>query len=221
MKSVVAQMLLVVLLVVAGMVLWTVGAAEARLAAAQQMLVTLRYDLAAEELQTGVATNAVGRLVADTTGISSDAADTQRTASYWLGSVDELLQADDDPSTKLLAANAAYRALRAEGGTWQSVTTRLEAIAKRYADVLREQPDNEDAAYNYEFVVRLRTAVAAARRPIAPLALEETGLTVHGHRGAPPEGTDARKFRMIVPMRPDERMEAEQAGRGAQKIRKG
>jgi hypothetical protein len=71
MKSVVAQMLLVVLLVVAGMVLWTVGAAEARLAAAQQMLVTLRYDLAAEELQTGVATNAVGRLVADTTGISS------------------------------------------------------------------------------------------------------------------------------------------------------
>ena len=40
-------------------------------------------------------------------------------------------------------------------------------------------------------------------------------------RGGPPEGSDAKKFKMIVPMRPDERMEAEQAGRGAQKIRKG
>jgi hypothetical protein len=221
MKSVVSQLLLVVLLVVAGIVLWTLGAAEARLADAQRLLATLRYDLAAEELQTGVATNAIERVIADSTGITSDAVDTQRTASYWLGSIDELLKADDDPSIKMLAANAAYRALRAEGGTWQAVTTRLDAIAKRYADVLREQPDNEDAAYNYEFVVRLRAAVAAARRPTAPLALEDTGLTVHGHRGAPPEGTDTKKFRMIVPMRPDERMEAEQAGRGAQKIRKG
>ena len=61
---------------------------------------------------------------------------------------------------KLLAANAEYRALRRTGGPWQSVVGRLDAIAKRYADVLRDQPDNEDAAYNYEFVLRLRAARA-------------------------------------------------------------
>jgi hypothetical protein len=221
MKSVVAQLILVVLLVGAGIALWTLGAAEQRLATAEQTLATLRYDRAAEELETAAATNAIERLIADTTGLANEALSTRRRASYWLGNVDEFLQNDDDPSITMLAADASYRALRAEGGTWQAVTTRLDGIAKRYADVLREQPANEDAAYNYEFVVRLRTAVAAARRPIAPLVLEDTGLTVHGHRGAPPEGSDTKKFKMIVPMRPDERMEAEQAGRGAQKIRKG
>jgi hypothetical protein len=220
MKSLVAQLLLVLVLVAAGIVLWTVGAAEQRLANAERTLVTLRYGQAAEELETAAATNAAERLIADTTGLATEAAETQRKASYWLGNVDAFLRSDD-PSLKMLAADASYRALRAEGGTWQAVTTRLDAIAKRYADVLREHPENEDAAYNYEFVVRLRTAVAAARRPIAPLDLDETGLTLHGRRGAPPEGSDTKKFKMIVPMRPDERMEAEQAGRGAQKIRKG
>jgi hypothetical protein len=221
MKSIVAQLLLVLVLVAAGAVLWTVGAAEQRLAGAERTLATLRYDRAAEELETAAAANAMERLIADATGTATAAAETRRRVSYWLGDIDELLRNDDDTSLKMLAADASYRALRAEGGTWQSVTTRLDAIAKRYADVLREQPENEDAAYNYEFVVRLRTAVAAARRAIGPLDLEATGLTVHGHRGAPPDGSDAKKFKMIVPMRPDERMEAEQAGRGAQKIRKG
>jgi hypothetical protein len=221
MKSVVAQLILVLILVAAGIVLWTVGAAEQRIAGAERTLATLRYDRAAEELETAAATNAAERLIADVTGMATEAADTRRKAAYWLGDVEEFLRNDDDPSLKMLAADASYRALRAEGGTWQSVTTRLDAIAKRYADVLREQPQNEDAAYNYEFVVRLRTAVAEARRPIAPLDLDATGLTVHGHAGAPPEGSDTKKFKMIVPMRPDERMEAEQAGRGAQKIRKG
>lgn len=221
MKSVIAQLILVLLLIAAGTVLWSVGGAEERLASAERTLVTLRYDRAAEELETAAATNAAERIIADTTGLAAEAAETRRKAAYWLGDLDPFLQNDDDPAIKMLAADASYRALRAEGGTWQAVTTRLDAIAKRYADVLREHPENEDAAYNYEFVVRLRAAVAAARRPIAPLDLEETGLTLHGHRGAPPEGTDTKKFKMIVPMRPDERMEAEQAGRGAQKIRKG
>jgi hypothetical protein len=221
MKSVIVQLLLVLVLLAAGAVLWTVGGAEQRLANAERTLVTLRYDRAAEELETAAATNAVERVIADATGMATEASETRRKAAYWLGDFDEFLTRNDDPSLKMLAADASYRALRAEGGTWQSVTTRLDAIAKRYADVLREQPENEDAAYNYEFVVRLRTAVAAARRPIGPLDLDETGLTVHGHRGAPPDDSDTKKFKMIVPMRPDERMEAEQAGRGAQKIRKG
>ena len=35
------------------------------------------------------------------------------------------------------------------------------------------------------------------------------------------EKTDMKKFKMIVPMRPDERLEAEKAGKGATKVRKG
>jgi hypothetical protein len=221
MKSAAAQLVLVIVLVIAGAALWTVGAAEQRLAAAERTLVTLRYQQAAEALETAPATNAIERVIADVTGMAEDAEATKRQVAYWMGDFEQFLQRDDDVAVKMLAADASYRALRAQGGTWQSVTTRLDAIAKRYADVVREQPGNEDAAYNYEFIVRLRSAVAAAKQPIAPLDLDEIGLTIHGHRGGPPEGSDTKKFKMIVPMRPDERMEAEQAGRGAQKTRKG
>jgi hypothetical protein len=220
MKTVVGQLVLVIILVIAGAVLWTVGSAEQRLAAAEKTLVTLRYDQAAEEFQSAAATNAAERIIADATGMANTATESRRKALYWMGDYQEFLESSD-ADLKMLAADASYRAMRTDGGTWQSVTTKLDAIAKRYADVLREHPENEDAAYNYEFVVRLRTAVAAAKQPIPALDLDNAGLTVHGHRGGPPEGSDTKKFKMIVPMRPDERMEAEQAGRGAQKIRKG
>jgi hypothetical protein len=49
----------------------------------------------------------------------------------------------------------------------------------------------------------------------------DAGLTVHGRAGAPPAGADAKAFKIIVPMRPDERREAEEAGRGGRRIKKG
>jgi hypothetical protein len=111
--------------------------------------------------------------------------------------------------------------LRSTGGTYQSFVTRLEGIAKQYADVLREQPENEDAAYNYEYVLRLRQAAMTAKQTIPGLDPAAGGLTVHGVPGAPPPDSDAKKFKMIVPMTPDERQEAEEAGRSGRKIRKG
>ena len=50
---------------------------------------------------------------------------------------------------------------------------------------------------------------------------KSAGLTIHGFAGAPPEESDMKKFKMIVPMRPDERLEAEKAGKGTTKVRKG
>jgi hypothetical protein len=151
--------------------------------------------------------------------LSRVSGDESAVAAYWTGD-DERLNNSDDPAVKLLAANAEYRALRRAGATWQAAVGRLDAIAKRYADVIRLQPDNEDAAYNYEFVLRLRSTIANSRQGL--VATEPApGLTVHGVPGAPPEETDAKKFKMIVPMLPDERQEAEEAGRAARKIRKG
>ena len=122
---------------------------------------------------------------------------------------------------RLLATNAEYRALRQTGGPWQAVVARLDAIGKRYADILRNEPTNEDAAYNYEFIVRLRSSVVGAKQPMPAGDYAYTGVTPHGVAGAPPEDSDAKKFKMIVPMLPDERQEAEEAGRTARKVRKG
>jgi hypothetical protein len=63
--------------------------------------------------------------------------------------------------------------------------------------------------------------IAARKQPVAPADFASTGITVHGFAGAPPEESDMKKFKMIVPMRPDERLEAEKAGKGTTKVRKG
>jgi hypothetical protein len=216
MKSVASLVLIVVLLLAAGAVLWFASQAEARLAAAEYALVTLRYERAAEELDAARGRGVLEPLVTRLGARATDGA----IARYWSGDYEALAESEDE-SLKLLATNAEYRMLRSTGGTYQSFVARLDTIGKRYADILRTQPDNEDAAYNYEFVLRLRRAAMVAKQNIPGLDPAAGGITVHGLPGAPPKDSDAKKFKMIVPMMPDERQEAEEAGRAGRKVRKG
>lgn len=215
MKSFTLLFVVVLALAGAGILSWFAGKTEERRAAAEYTLVTLRYDRAAEEL--GAATGSA--LIAPVLRrLGSDGSNQRATALYWNGDYESLTTADD-PDLQLLAANADYRALRRAGGPWQSVVGKLDTIAKRYADILRVAPD-EDAAYNYEFVLRVRAAAVRAKLAL-PAGDPGAQLTVHGAAGAPPQDSDAKKFKMIVPMLPDERQEAEEAGRAGQKVRKG
>jgi hypothetical protein len=153
--------------------------------------------------------------------LSTTAADAKAlasTAGYWRGDYDAAIE---NPDAKLLAANAQYRKIREQGGSWQAVVGRMDSLVKQYAEILRENPNNTEAAFNYEYVVRLRAVFAARKQPVPPLDGKAAGLTIHGFAGAPPEESDMKKFKMIVPMRPDERLEAEKAGKGTTKVRKG
>jgi hypothetical protein len=192
MRSTVVQVGIAVLLLVGGALLLSRGEREQRLADAQRALLTLRYDQAAGDERTRPA------------------------AEYWRGNYDAV-PPDADP---LLAANAAYRAALAPGGTPQAIVGRLDEVIKQYAEVVRNDPMNENAAFNYEFAVRYRAAVVALGKPLPPIA-EDTGATPHGIVGGPPAGRDPRQFKMMVPMRPDERQEAEEAGRAGRRVRKG
>ena len=135
-------------------------------------------------------------------------------ARYWAGEW-EAIASDREP---FLAANAAYREATMRGGDWRALTSRLDGVIKQYGEILRNNPGHVDAAYNYEFAVRYRAGIAARQRPVQP---EEPETTPHGVAGAPPPGSDTKQFKMIVPMRPDERQEAEQAGRNTRRMRKG
>jgi len=190
-KSSIAQLLIAVLLLVGGAVLLARGNREQQIAEAERALLTLRFDRAAANERT------------------------RASAEYWRGNY-EAVPTDADA---LVAANASYRAAMAPGGSAKEVVGRLDSVIKQYADVLRNEPGNEHAAFNYEFVVRLRAAIAARGQPLP--AAEDTNATLHGIVGAPPPGKDMKQFKMIVPMRPDERQEAEEAGRAARKVRKG
>ena len=216
MRSTFGQGLLVVVLIAVGAMVWRAGQYEQRIAAAQRDLVTLRYDRAGE-----VAGQPAGRLAALVPGEGRTVADAKAlgvAASYWQRNYAEVAS---NPEVKLLAANAAYRAIRQQGGPWQTVVGRLDAVVKSYAEVLRQDPANTDAAFNHEYAVRLRAAIATRKQPVAPMDAAESTLTIHGNAGAPPSESDTKKFKMIVPMRPDERLEAEKAGKGTTKVRKG
>lgn len=209
------QALIAILLVAGGAILWRSSEHERRIAAAERDLVTLKYaDALTAAQQPG------GRL-ANLMPLSSANADARQlasTAGYWNGDYDKAIE---NPDAKLLAANATYRKIREAGGSWQAVVGRLDSLVKQYAEILRDNPSNTEAAYNYEYVIRLRAAVAQRKLPVAPAEPNANGLTVHGLEGAPPEEAEMKKFKMIVPMRPDERLEAEKAGKGATKVRKG
>lgn len=217
MKSLSASLTLAVFLVAIGGALWLLGQREARLAAAQYTFVTLRYETAADQLEAAGRASLLDplfRRLGARDGVE------HTTAQYWMGDYATVAGADA-PALRQLATNADYRSMRAAGGTYQAVVARLDSLAKRYADVLRNEPGNEDAAYNYEFILRLRAAAMMAKQPIPPRDPADSGLTVHGVPGSVPEESDAKKFRMIVPMLPDERQEAEEAGRAGRKSRKG
>lgn len=211
-----AQAVIALLLVAAGAILWRSSELERRLAAAERNLVTLRYDSAA-----AAASAPGGRLAALMPGSGRTVADAralQTAAGYWQGNYDAVAE---NPDAKLLAANAAYRNIRKTGGSWQAVVGRMDTLVKQYAEILREDPANAEAVFNYEYIVRLRQVIAARKQPVAPAEFDSLGLTIHGFEGAPPEESDMKKFKMIVPMRPDERLEAEKAGKGTTKVRKG
>ena len=208
------QLLIVVVLVAGGAILWRTSESEHRLAAAERDLVTLRYENAAAQAQ---GPGRIARLLPGNDRLAADARSVNDSAAYWQGDYDTVASNTD---AKLLAANAAYRTLRKQGGTWQAVVGKMDSVVKSYAEILREEPGNAEAGFNYEYLVRLRAVLAARKQPVAPYDASAT-LTLHGFEGAPPEESDMKKFKMIVPMRPDERLEAEKAGKGTTKVRKG
>ncbi|MDH4062764.1 MAG: hypothetical protein OEW19_00080 [Acidobacteriota bacterium] len=216
MRAVIGYLVVAAALAGAGVVLWRGSDLERRVAAAERDLVTLRYQEAgARAVEPPPAWSSY---LPGAAGTVEDAEALSATSKYWEGDYDAVAT---DPNAKLLAANAAYRALRRDGGTWQAVVGRLDGVVKAYADVLREEPDNAEAAFNFEYATRLRAAIAARRQNVAAVDPNASGNTIHGGVGEVPVDADSKKFKMIIPMRPDERQEAEKAGKGATRVRKG
>jgi hypothetical protein len=213
-----------------------VASSEARLtrrvAVAHQKLATLKYE---EDV------NITGDTVLDRLplpgGSAQDLEEHNRTVQYWVGHYDELkpltgatgLPPSTDPHVLFIAANAAFRASHPEAPDKKGAAARLDTVIQEYADVLRADPENVDAAFNYEFVVRLRDLVARNRPLPKPFTASTpdvsadlpTGPTLHGRAGFPPAAVPLNDFKIISPMRFDEREEQAQPGRGKIQQRRG
>jgi hypothetical protein len=232
MKAVFGYLIPAGLLLIVGLALWTTGRFERRVVNASKELVMLHYDAAQPEYE---ALERSIRFVRDAPwfAVMNAAVREQRaTSHYWLQEYSSLsVQTDasgeiieQNPEIVFLAANAAYRSTPLDGRA-ALVVPQLERLLEQYASVLQRDPDHFDAAYNYEFVSRVRDGFTRAPggKPGAGIsaALHPALQTIHGPQGRLPSGVEFNDFKVIVPQRSDERKEQPEAGKGGPKVRKG
>jgi len=226
-KTVIAQFLLAAVVVLLGGVFWIASVWERRAARADEALATLQYAGPASEYADLEESMRSAHGVPWMDDLVAGIRERRAVAQYWEAAD---VVPDRDPAVVFVVANAAYRSAQRERDR-QAVARRLDDVMKQYVEVLKSSPENVDAAYNYEYVARLKKNLgkakesALAKAAPAPPAEGElpSGPTIHGRPGAPPKGVDMGQFKVIMPMRPDERKETkpEDAGKGQTKIRRG
>lgn len=225
MRTVIGQLVMAVVLAVAGAVCWTLGSGARQVILAREQLATMQYadaSVDSEDLSRWLRYAApVPSLGAQ---MATDVREKQATADYWLARYDALAAiragtSESDPEILLLASNAAFRVTQKEIVDRPTAIQHLQDVAKSYADVLKVSP-SDDAAYNYEVAVRARDSLEL-RRGATKSTIVDLTPTIHGVPGMPPKGPEMSQFKIMVPKNPEERDENQEAGKGGQKGRKG
>ena len=153
-------------------------------------------------------------------------------ANYWRGEYARIVPsgadataaiAPDNTALQLVAANAVYRAGMQTAKDRDSLLQVIDRSLTAYRSVLRNSSTNEDAAYNYELLVRLRgQAARTGRRQPQPAAVDAAAKTSpHGARGGPPPARDSQPFEILIPQDKDAPDESPDAGRSGALRRRG
>jgi hypothetical protein len=247
MRRLLGQVGIALALFLVGYVAWTAGQLQRRVADAHEELAVLRYNAAdADYGDIESSMGVVSRVPFVADSLLSGVRDDRAIGVYWQARYDALAAKRDAggatveqaPSELVLAANAGFRVSQRESADRAAMLRRLDAAIKTYTELLKKNPGDADAAYNFEYVVRLRDTVskskpaaAGKRQDPASVIQKLTGVvmagdlpegrTIHGDPGAPPPNTDMTQFKMHIPVRPDERQGGSDAGQGKEKIRKG
>jgi hypothetical protein len=198
------------LLAAAGGVSWRAAGVATDLAA--------RHERAATLMAAGPEDEAPGRQVLALVkeAIDADAGVHGAIDAYWRRDYERLrpggrASVADTAEALLIAANAAFREAQREAATTPPGPDRLDQVMQAYAAVLRSAGFDRDAAYNYEYLARLRDAAArpkpgAERRAPAPGPMPAradglpSGPTIHGRPGRHPAPARAEDFEVITPM---------------------
>ena len=236
MKSMTGFIVGATVLVLLGAIALSASRADARMADAQELMATLRFDEAADSLSAAEDSLRYARWVP---WVGADAvrevAAKRAALQYYQGRYAELLPEGDPVAAvdennvplQFVVANAVFRdklmtattAKPASPAVDRGVLVQaLDEAASGYLTVLKSERFHEDAAFNYEFTVRLREQVAKGQRPPAQAA-ENAEL---GESGAPSPATSAQGFEIYVPLESNEKTPAGgDAGKVSSKDRKG
>ena len=229
MKSVTAYVIAAAVFVVVGVAALTASRLERQLADAQERTATQQYALARQSLD---AADGYLRYAEWLPRIGDETVREVRAREaalqYWQGDYAKVLPAQAEPvaavdesnvELQLVVANAAFRN-GLKGVTERTAAVQaLNEVANGYLTVLKNNTWHEEAAYNYEYVIRLRDEIAKGRRP--PSEQPQQGMDL-GESGAPSDATSTKGFQIYVPLQGDEKSpEGGDAGKAAEKVRKG
>jgi hypothetical protein len=201
---------------------------ERALADAQAQAATGRYEEAAVRLDAAERALGYGRWLPHIGARAARTIEARRAAlRYWQGQYEAILPApaepvaavdEHHPELQLIVANAAFRAGQRRASDRESLVQALDEAASGFLTVLKNDPRSEDAAFNYEYVSRLRDDVARGRRPPNPQAEQND----FGESGAPARATGQQPFKIYVPLQGDEKNpEGGDAGKASARERKG
>jgi hypothetical protein len=217
------RLLLAAALLSTAAIAWSASGVAGELASRHEAVATFRDRTGAADASRWT------RMVQE--AIAEDAALEAATHEYWQGRYEGLTntgapRGPDDASSLLVRANASFRQMQRRAGGRPLTVDELDRALQDYAGALKNTGFDRDAAWNYEYVARLRDAAArekpAARQGGRPAAgaptstpagassrasggrLDPGGLpsgpTIHGRPGTHPPSTKGEEFEVITPM---------------------
>lgn len=217
-----ARLLVATLLIGAALALWSASGLAEDLAGRHERIATF-HDTSSE----ATSPRAWTQWLQD--ALDRESVHEASTRDYWHRRYDTLTdpataREHDDAASQLIAANATFRQMQRTAAGRALTADELDRALQAYAGVLKNAGFDRDAAWNFEYVARLRDAAAkekpanrlAVARP--PTAAQDdagrspatvtpdvrgglpAGLTVHGRPGTHPPSTKGEEFEVITPM---------------------
>jgi hypothetical protein len=233
MKTTLTRLLIAAVLAIAGWLSWSESQLAAQVADARESIAT--FEHATSDAWSARA-SVSDYLPGERRSLADDIRVAKARVAYWLGRYNAVA-GDTSASTAdadilLAVANAAFRDSQRDTATGPAAAQRLDGVLQAYASALKASSRNPEAAYNYEFIARIRDRVARtpqARIPRAPGVAGEpvmagdlpAGPTIHGSPGAPPPDTKMEELQMIAPMDYGDREAQPTPTPGARRERKG
>jgi len=230
MKNITGYLLSAVVLTFAGGALLVAASLDRDIATAQEHVVAQKYSDVEPTYETAEKYyDYASHLPGIGAGPANDIRTKHATLHYWqkdyaavipqqtdpVGSVSQ-----DNPDLQLVVANAVYRAAQSKMKDKETTMAGLDQGILSYVTVLKNSPRNEDAAFNFELLVRLRDELDKGKRKPGPAEMVLKGPD--GAAGAPPTiDSSMSDFKIYIPLESQERQDQGVAGKAAPGKRKG
>ena len=231
MKSILGFLVGSIVLALVGWVSLTASRLETALADTEQDLIASKYDEADATFATAERyLEYASRLPGVGNGPVNDMRSRRAALKYWQRQYSDLVPpgtepvstvAPDNLDLQLVVANAVHRVGQTQSTDRQTTLDALDTSINAYLTVLKNAERHEEAAYNYEYLVRLRQDIERGRRK--PGEPEDEGEGPLGREGGPaPQQGNAEEFKIYVPLESEELQQGGgAAGKGTPSERKG